>query len=82
MFSTLLVILTSDPPGLPPLDGMSSEARLEAVRIRVRPGRDGRRQTKERPVAPILPVELVVTILTPPGPCRSSNMPASSVQSS
>ena len=31
---------------------------------------------------PFLPVELVVTILTPPGPCRSSNLPDSLIQSS
>ena len=35
---------------------------------------DRRRETKGQPVAPVLPVELVVTILTPPGPCPSSNM--------
>ena len=37
---------------------------------------------KERRGVPFLPVELVVTILTPPGPCRSSNLPDSLIQSS
>jgi len=37
---------------------------------------------KEHGVASILPVGSVVTILTPPGPCRPSDLPASSIQSS
>ena len=74
---TLSILIFLRPSDITPLDGMTLSPRIGGPDRNAASdlGRDRRRQTKGQPVAPVLPVELVVTILTPPGPCRRATCP-------
>ena len=66
IISTFSVFVTICPSlATPPVDGMSLPRRPSAF--------DEPVVTKEQPVARFSPVELVVTILTPPGPISLFN---------